>query len=736
MSDCCSPGGLPASEDPGRRHDPDCRHAAPPDSACPHCGSGGLPADEDPGRLPADSSCPHCTAQGESAEPAPDALRFALIGCPNAGKTSVFNALTGLRLKTGNYPGVTVTRTVGRTRVKAPATVTAGAGGRRSRKDTIDVYLEDLPGTYSLDPISPDEQVVADLLGGRLKGISRPGAALVVVDATVLERSLALVAEAMNLGVPVAVVLTMTDEMDSRGGAVDPVGLEQALGIPVRAVIGTKKSTLEPVRELLADPSSWPQPIVPPPAVAGPERVDWVRSALTEAGYRAPSEHSTTRRIDRLLLHPVWGMLIFLAIMFLFFQVIFTVAAPLQGYVEEFFNWLGTLVTDHVSQPVLADFLSTALIGGVGGILVFLPQIMLMFLLISLMENVGYMSRAAYLTDRVMSRAGLEGRAFVAMLSSLACAVPGIMATRTIPSSRDRIATTMAAPLMTCSARIPVFVLLIGMLVDESSRVWFFSAQGVIMFGLYLLGVVSAMLAAAVFKRLKSLRSGLMPFYMEMPPYRVPSLSNVLLTMWDSSKEFLAKVGKIILATSIVLWVLLSLPPRTDQADAIHEQTVAAALASGASEDDALAAGDAEARSFVLDNSYAAAIGKAVEPVFAPLGFDWRIDIGILGSFAAREVVVSTLGQIAAAEDPDNPDQALANMVHTHGDKQGEKVFTTPTIVAMLLFFVYALQCMSTVGAIRRETNSWKWPLIAWTYMFVLAWIAAFIGYQIAAAVS
>ncbi len=649
----------------------------------------------------------------------------ALIGSPNAGKTSVFNGLTGLRLKTGNYPGVTVARTVGRVRIP----------GRGDAESTV-IELEDLPGAYSLDPISPDEQVVADLLSGSLAAAPRPDAALVIADSTTLRRSLALVAETLNLGIPVAVVLTMTDEMATRGGTVDVTALSDALGVPVRAVIGTRKSSLEPVRELLADPSAWSRPPVPPQPEPGPERDDWVASVMRLSGYRAPDEHARTVLIDRLLLHPLLGSLVFLAVMFGFFQIVFTVAAPVQGWIEEFFAWLGGIVADHVSTPILADFLSTALIGGVGGVLTFVPQIVLMFLLIALMENVGYMSRAAFLTDRVMSRAGLEGRAFVAMLSSFACAVPGIMATRTIPSSRDRIATAVTAPLMTCSARIPVYVLLIGMLVPSDERFGPVQAQGAVMFALYFLGGSSAMLAAAVFKKTRSLRSGLLPFYMEMPPYRTPSPKSVLLMMWDSTRMFLRKVGKIILLTSIVLWLLLSLPAHSAQAEKVKSDTVASQLAQGATVDEAQASGDTAARSYVMENSFAASIGRFVEPVFEPLGFDWRIDIGILGSFAAREVVVSTLGQIAAADNPDDPSAALSAMTYTDGPHQGEKLFSAPTIVAMLLFFVYALQCMSTIGALRRETNSWKWPAIAWSYMFVLAWVAGFAGYQITAAIT
>ncbi|MGC4934615.1 ferrous iron transporter B [Gordonia sp. DT30] len=661
----------------------------------------------------------------------------ALIGSPNAGKTSVFNGLTGLRLKTANYPGVTLSRSVGRCRVHVPEHSTHAEGrGAGTATTTAMINLEDLPGAYSLDPISPDERVVADLLAGDLDGALPPDAVIVVVDSTVLQRSLTLVAETLNLDIPVAIVLTMTDEMEHRGGRIDPSGLGDALGVPVRAVVGTKKSTLEPVRTLLGDPDSWSRPAVNPPTDSGPMLADWAASVLAMADYQPPRAHSATSRVDRVLLHPVFGTLAFLAVMFVFFQVVFTVAAPFQDWIEAFFGWLGTVVGDHVTQPILGDFLSTALIGGVGGVLVFVPQIVLMFLLIALMENVGYMSRAAFLTDRVMSRAGLEGRAFVAMLSSFACAVPGIMAARTLPSSKDRIAVAMSAPLVTCSARLPVFVLLTGLLIPSDARFGPIHAQGAAMFALYVLGGVSAMAAAAVFKRSRPLRSGLMPFYMEMPPYRLPAVKSVALMMWDSTRTFLRKVGKIILLTSIVLWILLSLPAHTAQAEKVRQDATAVAVAHGASPDDAAATADAQARSYVMDNSFAASIGKAVEPVFAPLGFDWRIDIGILGSFSAREVVVSTLGQIGAAQDADDPSAALAGMTYTDGPHEGRPLFGPPTVVALLLFFVYALQCMSTVGTIRRETNSWRWPLIAWTYMFVLAWVAGFLGYQITAAIT
>ena len=625
-------------------------------------------------------------AERDNDATATPTTRIVLIGSPNAGKTSVFNKLTGLNAKTGNYPGITVTHTEGHV--------------------SPNVILEDLPGTYSLDPISPDEKVVTDLLAGNLAGVPSPQAILIVVDSTTLHRSLNLVAQALSLGLPAALVLTMTDELDKLGGSIDIDALSAGLGIPVVGVIGNRKKGFTELRKLVEDPTSWPTPIVAPPAEPGPERESWTHSMLALSHYEAPQENTTTSKVDKVLLHPVFGTLFFFLIMFLFFQVIFTVAAPFQGWIEDFFAWLGDLSADHITNPLLASFVNNALIGGVGGVLVFVPQILLLFLLISLMDNIGYMSRAAYLMDRVMASAGLEGRAFVALLSSVACAVPGIMATRTMPSSKDRIATIMAAPLMTCSARLPVYLLLVGMLVDPNKHAGPFSIQGIVLFGLYVLGGASAMLAAWVFKH-TNLKSEHVPFYMEMPPYRLPTGKTVLSDMWKSTKIFLSKVGRIILVSTIIVWGLMNFPSQQKVIDEQHLD-------------------DVQAVEYTTDHSVAASIGKAVEPIFSPLGFDWRITIGLIGSLAAREVFVATMGQTAAAQDPDNSTDALQKMTFTEGPHKGEKVFTTPTIVALLIFFAYALQCMSTVGAIRSETNSWKWPLIALTYSLVLAWVLAY----------
>ena len=659
------------------------------------------------------------------------ALRVALAGAPNAGKTSIYNALTGLHAKTGNYPGVTVARSLGTCRI-----------GETS------LTIEDLPGAYSLNPISPDEQVVRDVLTDASQSITVPDALVVVVDATTLRRGLNFVAEALALELPTCLVVTMTDELTRRAGRLDVAALGQALGIPAVRVVGNRSIGIPELRERLTELSSWQRPPLPAPTEPT-EVASWADSILEAADYQAPQQDRITTAVDKVLLNPVLGSLVFFAIMYIFFQAIFTWAAPFQDAVEGGFGYLGQLVHGWLdeSHPLLAGLLGDGLIGGVGSVLTFVPQIIIMFLIIAFLEGVGYMSRAAFLMDRIMSRAGLEGRAFVALLSSFACAIPGIMATRTLPSAKDRVATMLAAPLMTCSARLPVYVLLTSIMVPADAKIGPLSARGTVMFALYLLGAVSAMTAAWVVKRLTDRGGVLLPFYMEMPPYRMPRLRTVLIMVWDACKGFLKKAGTIITLTTVILWVLLNVPMRSDaqfEAFCASDKQCAAIAAAVDKPESSTVKGDdgqvitdpeelgklldAQKTSYTMDNSWAAKGGKAVQPVFEPLGFDWRINVATLSSLAARETFVATLGQIAAAEDPEDPGAHLATMTYqkdTLTNKAGDQLFNPATIAAILVFFVYALQCMATAAAMRRETGTWKWPVIAYTYMFVTAWVMA-----------
>ena len=691
------------------------------------------------GAHPHDGADCHC-GSGSSKTLMAGSPRIALAGAPNAGKTSIYNALTGLHAKTGNYPGVTVQRSLG----------TCKIGGTT-------LTIEDLPGAYSLDPISPDEEIVHDVLTGTSTTVSAPDALVIVVDATTLQRGMNFIAEALALDLPTCLVVTMTDELSRRTGRLNVAALGQALGIPAVRVIGHRGIGMPDLRAQLAQVATWERTPLPPPT--DPDEItSWADSVLAAADYQAPQNDQITSAVDKVLLRPIPGTIVFFTIMFLFFQAIFTWAEPFKGAIEDGFGALGTLVHGWLdaSHPLIAGLLGDGIIGGVGAVLTFIPQIIIMFLIISVLEGVGYMSRAAFLMDKVMSIAGLEGRAFVALLSSLACAIPGIMATRTLPSTKDRVATMLAAPLMTCSARLPVYVIMISLTVDGGAKVGPFGARGVVMFALYLLGAVSAMAAAWVVKQLTDRGNILLPFYMEMPPYRMPRVRTVLIMVWDACKGFLKKAGTIITLTTVILWVLLNVPMRSDaqfEAFCASDKQCAAIAAAVDKPESSTVKGDdgqvitdaeelgklldAQKTSYTMDNSWAAKGGKVVQPVFEPLGFDWRINVATLSSLAARETFVATLGQIAAAEDPEEPTSHLSAMTYQHDtltNKAGDQLFNPATVVAVLVFFVYALQCMATAGAMRRETGSWKWPVIAFTYMFVTAWVMAAATHAVVAA--
>lgn len=628
--------------------------------------------------------------------------RIALVGSPNAGKSTLFNQLTGMHVKTGNYPGVTVSRTLGHAKY---------------RNDRFE--LEDLPGTYSLQPASTDEQVVADVVHGDIEGISQPDALVVVADATALRRSLILLSEVLEQNLPTLLVVTMIDEFTARGGSFDADLLSTALGIPVVAVDGRSRSSVDLVRARLPHWRHWEHPVVLPPTQVA-ELDGWISSVLDRANYKAAGTHKATAVIDKVLLNPFSGSIIFMLVLITFFQIIFTLVTPIQDAIDTGFSALGDLVRSSFGESIVTSFVADGIIGGVGGVLVFVPQIALLFVMLAVLEQSGYLSRAAFLMDRAMSIAGLEGRAFVAMLSSFACAIPGIMATRTMPSARDRFATMMTVPLITCSARLPVYSLLISMLVPREATFGFLNARGAALFGMYLLGSISMMLGAKLVSVLTGRRGFVLPFSMEMPNYRWPKFRPMLLAVWLPVRGFLMKVGKIILITTIIMWVLLNLPMHSTQT----------LVTAGVDPDDSGAVA-----TYTMEHSIAGTMGHALEPVFDPLGFDWRVNVAVLSSLSARETFVATLGQISAAQDSDSPREAVSNMTFTSGPKDGEKVFTPPAMVALLLFFAYALQCISTVGALRRETGGWKWPLACYGTLLGVAWVAGWIGNMITAAI-
>ncbi|MEE8474064.1 MAG: ferrous iron transporter B [Myxococcota bacterium] len=617
-------------------------------------------------------------------------LRLGLLGSPNSGKTTLFNSLTGLRAKVSNYPGVTVERREGQLVIE----------GRRA-------VIVDLPGTYSLTPTSPDEQVVTDVLDGELPGT--PEALVVVADACSLERSLLFVAQVLQRDIPICLVLTMTDELHARGGVLDLPRLERALGVPVRGVVGHKGLGLSDLRHLLARPESWGRPHLRPPR-ADSERGSWVESILASVLTRRPGAHRLTEAIDRVVLHPVAGSALFAAIMVAFFQLIFVWATPAMNLIDASVASAAAAVHTHLPPGLAADFIADGLIAGVGAVLIFLPQILMLFCVLFILEDLGYMARAAFLIDRVMGRFGLEGRCFVSLLSSYACAVPGIMATRTIPSSRNRLVTMLVAPLMTCSARLPVYTLLIGAFVPATT-VGFLGLQGLVLLGLYSLGMASA-LAVAILLKLTLIPGESSPFYMELPPYRMPTVRLLTSQVWGAASAFVKRAGTIILAVSIVMWVLLTFP----RVEPSPEQT------------------PTQMKQFGLEHSFAGRAGHALEPLIAPLGFDWKIGVGLLASLAAREVIVATLAQIYVSGDPGT---SLREAIRADRDPDtGRPVFGPATVASLLVFFVFALQCMSTLAILRRESNSWRWPAFAFSYMLSLAYAASFVTYRLVSALT
>ena len=607
----------------------------------------------------------------------------ALVGNPNCGKTALFNLLTGSRQKVANYAGVTVERKEGRLITHAGKTV----------------RILDLPGAYSLHPHSPDERVTCDVLAGRATGEKRPDQVVCVVDATNLRRNLRLVLAIKRLGIPCAIALNMVDLAEQRGITIDTDRLAAALGLAVVRTVGIVQGGAAALRRLLDDPALWSKPATADDAPASTQADhETVRSILRELGLDELIPHEATDQIDRVVLHPVVGPLLLAALLFLVFQAVFAWAEAPMSWIEGATAWLGAQVGAMLPDGWVKSLLVNGVIAGAGGVLVFLPQIVILFFFVLLLEETGYLPRAAVLLDRLMGSVGLSGRSFIPLLSSHACAIPGIMATRSIADPRDRLVTIMIAPLMTCSARLPVYALLIGAFIQQRTLAGWIELQGLVLFMLYAAGIVAAMAVAWILKRFTKSGRQVRPLMMELPQYHWPTARNLLLGLWQRVLIFLRRVGTIILVLTILMWFLASFPAPP-------------AGASGAA----------------IEYSLAGALGRALAVIFEPIGFNWQISIALVPGLAAREVAVSALGTVyALAATGEDTAAALAPLIAAN--------WSLATALSLLMWYVFAPQCLSTLATVKRETAGWKWPLVMAGYLFALAWLASFLTYRVALA--
>ena len=728
--------------------------------------------------------------------------RVALIGNPNVGKTTLFNLLTGMRQKVGNYPGVTVERKVGRLEGDPP------------------IEIVDLPGSYSLSPKSADERIAYDVLMGHLPNERIPDLVICVVDASNLERNLYLASQVMDTGLPTIVALNMTDAAEEAGLHIDAAKLQEELGLPVIPMVAARNEGIGKLkyrmRQAELPPAAARQWEIMPVVDEGlpflmehleeevqehgrrievlqcltndamldywkdrspsfhaavleeRERLDalrapyqqseimgrynWISPVVARVVSRSKgdSELTVSDKIDAVLTHRVAGPFLFGLLLLLIFQAVFTWATPAMDLIEGGVAALGDLVRNVAPASMLTDLVVDGMIAGVGNVAVFLPQILLLFFFLGLMEDTGYMARSAFIMDRLMSKVGLSGGSVVPLLSSFACAIPGIMAARTLANPRDRLITIMVAPLMSCSARLPVYTLFIAAFLPTGAVLGIFTWQGVAMFSMYLLGTVMAFLAAFILRRFVFNKGDSSFFAMELPPYRMPRVRQIFWRMIDRSKAFVVRAGKIIFGMSIILWVLATFP-MTEPTEAMVEQQTAieslkaerveGLVAGGMAEDDAVAAVEdqfaddvraVEARiaAWQVERSFIGRMGHLIEPVMRPLGFDWKISAGIISAFAAREVIISALATIYSVGDVEEDSPLLREQLKADTYEDGSPVYTPLVAVSLLVFFVLALQCMSTLAIARRETNSWKWPAVMWLYMTGLAYLFSLVIYQ------
>ncbi|MDI7776074.1 ferrous iron transporter B [Asticcacaulis sp. EMRT-3] len=604
-----------------------------------------------------------------------DALTIALVGNPNCGKTALFNQLTGARQKVANYAGVTVERKEG---------VFHAPSGRR-------VSVLDLPGTYSLEAMGPDEIITRDICLGRRPGEVMPDLIVCVADATNLRLHLRFVLEVRRLGRPMVLALNMMDAARARGIQVDRARLEAELGVPVIETIAVKSGGTAALVAHLDRNQAGSVPALDSIADIHAE----VRRILTAAVVMPTRTSKIDDRLDRVLLHPVFGLVILALVMFVIFQAVFTGATPVMDGITAGFDGLSTLVRSHMPDGLLKSFIADAMIGGLGAVIVFLPQILILFFFILSLEETGYLPRAAFLLDNLMSKAGLTGRSFIPLLSSFACAIPGIMATRSIHDVRDRLTTILIAPLMTCSARLPVYTLLIGAFIPEHMFFGFLSLRGLILFGLYLAGIFGALLVSVITMLFRADKSE-HPLIMELPSYRLPNLRNLAIGLWERAQIFMRRITGIIFAANTVLWVLTTFPGKP-----------------------AGAVGPA------IDYSVAGMVGRFLHPLFAPIGFNWQICVALIPGMAAREVAVSALGTVYAVQgNEDTTAQQLGHLISAQ--------WSLATALSLLAWYVFAPQCLSTLAVIRRETNSWKMVAVTAGYLFAMAYLASLVTYQLA----